>query len=172
MEQTLQDRIRERAHHLWSSGREQGDDNHYWLMAEREVLAEIAAEFSWPRPLRKRRSRRSPCRRRRSPHAKRAPRPSPRSGRKPSRRRRLTGVPHAVDLQGKEDRSTSLVDVNAAYSKPSSVTVTVCALPRHSRTSRVPGLRDASGVTTMLPLTSSSLVNASSFRWVALLNPP
>ena len=44
MEQTLQDRIRERAHHLWSNDCGQGDDNHYWLMAEREVLAEIAAE--------------------------------------------------------------------------------------------------------------------------------
>ena len=50
--------------------------------------------------------------------------------------------------------------------------VTVCVLARHSRTSRVPGLRDESGVMTMLPLTSSSFVNAASFRWVALLNPP
>ena len=44
MEQTLQDRIRERAYHLWSNGCGQWDHNHYWLMAEREVLAEIAAE--------------------------------------------------------------------------------------------------------------------------------
>ena len=44
MEQTLQDRIRERAYHLWSNGSGQGDDNDYWLMAEREVLAEIAAK--------------------------------------------------------------------------------------------------------------------------------
>jgi hypothetical protein len=44
MEQTLHDRIRERAQHLWSAGCGQADDNHYWLMAEREVLAEIAAE--------------------------------------------------------------------------------------------------------------------------------
>jgi hypothetical protein len=44
MEQTLHDRIRERAQHLWSTGCGQADDNHYWLMAEREVLAEIAAE--------------------------------------------------------------------------------------------------------------------------------
>ena len=29
MEQTLQDRIRERAHHLWSNGCGQGDDNPY-----------------------------------------------------------------------------------------------------------------------------------------------
>ena len=44
MEQTVQDRIRERAYHLWSNGCGQWDHNHYWLMAEREVLAEIAAE--------------------------------------------------------------------------------------------------------------------------------
>ena len=42
MEQALQDRIRERAHHLWSNDCGQGDDNHYWLMAEREILAEAA----------------------------------------------------------------------------------------------------------------------------------
>ena len=41
---TLKDRIRERAYHLWSNGSGQGDGNDYWLMAEREVLAEIAAE--------------------------------------------------------------------------------------------------------------------------------
>ena len=41
---TLRDRIRERAYHLWSNGCGQWDHNHYWLMAEREVLAEIAAE--------------------------------------------------------------------------------------------------------------------------------
>ena len=42
MEQTLQDRVRERAYHLWSNGSGAGND--CWLMAEREVLAEIAAE--------------------------------------------------------------------------------------------------------------------------------
>ena len=31
MVQTLQDRIRERAYHLWSNGCRQGDDNHCWL---------------------------------------------------------------------------------------------------------------------------------------------
>ena len=41
---TLRDRIRERAYHLWSNGSGHGDDNDYWLLAEREVLAEIAAE--------------------------------------------------------------------------------------------------------------------------------
>src|SRR5438552_18164269 len=33
----------------------------------------------------------------------------------------------------------------------------LCVLPRHSRTSRVPGLSDVSGVTAMLPLPFSSL---------------
>ena len=37
---------------------------------------------------------------------------------------------------------------------------------------RVPGLSDVSGVMAMLPFAFSSLVNASSWRWVALLNPP
>jgi Protein of unknown function (DUF2934) len=41
---TLRDRIRERAYHLWSNGSGQGDGNDHWLMAEREVLVEIAAE--------------------------------------------------------------------------------------------------------------------------------
>jgi hypothetical protein len=59
-----------------------------------------------------------------------------------------------------------------AYSNPFSVTATVCVLPRHSRTSRMPGLSDVSGVTAMLPFPFSSLVNASSLRSVALLNPP
>ena len=31
MEQTLQDRIRERAYHLWNDWCGQGDDNHYRL---------------------------------------------------------------------------------------------------------------------------------------------
>ena len=44
MEQTLQDRIRERAYHLWRNGSGQGNDNDCWLVAEREVLAEIAAK--------------------------------------------------------------------------------------------------------------------------------
>ena len=101
MEQALQDRIRERAHHLWSNDCGQGDDNHYWLMAEREILAEIAAEFSWPRPLRKRHSRCHPCRRRKPLRVKRALRPSRRARRKPSRhsqlRPRLACGPQAVD---------------------------------------------------------------------------
>jgi hypothetical protein len=59
-----------------------------------------------------------------------------------------------------------------AYSNPFSVTATACVLPRHSRTSRVPGLRDIPGFTTIIPLLFSSSVTASSLRCVALLNPP
>lgn len=44
MEQTPQDRIRERAYHLWNDGCGQGDETFFWVMAEREVSAEIAAE--------------------------------------------------------------------------------------------------------------------------------
>ena len=78
MEQTLQDRIRERAYHLWNNGCGQGDD-HYWLMAEREVLAEIAAGICcWPRRLRKPCSRCRPHRRRQPLCPQRAPRPRPR----------------------------------------------------------------------------------------------
>jgi choline dehydrogenase-like flavoprotein len=76
------------------------------------------------------------------------------------------------DLMQNTARDTLTRKVFPAYSKPSCVTTTVCVLARHSRTSRVPGLRDKPGVTTILPLPFSSLVNASSLRWVALLNPP
>src|SRR5260221_1528394 len=58
-----------------------------------------------------------------------------------------------------------------AYSNPSSITTTVWGLPLHSSTNLVPDLTDVSGVTAMPPLPFSSLVNASSLRWVALLNP-
>ena len=42
MEQALQDRIRQHAYFLWISGGGAGDETHYWLLAEREVLAEVA----------------------------------------------------------------------------------------------------------------------------------
>ena len=44
MEQSLQDRIRERAYHLWCNSAGQGDDSYFWLRAEQEVLAELASE--------------------------------------------------------------------------------------------------------------------------------
>jgi hypothetical protein len=43
-QQTLQDRIRERAYYLSMHRPGEGDTHHFWLAAEREVLAEIAAE--------------------------------------------------------------------------------------------------------------------------------
>lgn len=44
MEQALQDRIRQHAYFLWISGGGAGDETHFWLIAEREVLAEVAME--------------------------------------------------------------------------------------------------------------------------------
>jgi hypothetical protein len=44
MEQSLQDRIRERAYHIWNSG-VYGDETYFWLMAERELTAEITEEI-------------------------------------------------------------------------------------------------------------------------------
>lgn len=44
MAKTLEDRIRERAYILWANSGGSGDGNHFWMMAEREVLAEIEIE--------------------------------------------------------------------------------------------------------------------------------
>lgn len=44
MQLTLEERIRERAYFLSESAGGGGDDTHFWLIAEREVLAEIATE--------------------------------------------------------------------------------------------------------------------------------
>ena len=44
MQSTLEDRIRDRAYFISQAHGGAGDDRHFWLMAEREVLAEIAAE--------------------------------------------------------------------------------------------------------------------------------
>ena len=44
MELTFEDRIRERAYFLSLSGGGAGDDTHFWLIAEREVRAEVAME--------------------------------------------------------------------------------------------------------------------------------
>lgn len=41
MAKALEDRIRERAYYLSINHGGAGDNNHFWLMAEREVLAEI-----------------------------------------------------------------------------------------------------------------------------------
>ena len=44
MQVTLEDRIRDRAYFISQAHGGAGDDAQFWLMAEREVLAEIAAE--------------------------------------------------------------------------------------------------------------------------------
>jgi hypothetical protein len=44
MKLTLVDRIRQRAYFLWVSGGGAGDETHFWLTAEREVLAEVAMD--------------------------------------------------------------------------------------------------------------------------------
>ena len=50
MKLTLEDRIRQRAYFLSLSGGRAGDETHFWLIAEREVLAEIAMESAAASP--------------------------------------------------------------------------------------------------------------------------
>jgi len=40
----LEDRIRERAYFLWLDASEAGDATYFWLIAEREVSAQVAME--------------------------------------------------------------------------------------------------------------------------------
>lgn len=52
MAQTLEDRIRERAYHIWlAHGCAHGQDDQYWLQAEREILAETAATAAVGKPV-------------------------------------------------------------------------------------------------------------------------
>ena len=44
MQLALEDRIRQRAYFLSLSGSGSGDQTHFWLVAEREVLTEVARE--------------------------------------------------------------------------------------------------------------------------------
>jgi hypothetical protein len=44
MNPTLEDRIRERAYFLWLESGSAGDDIYYWLIAEREVMADVATQ--------------------------------------------------------------------------------------------------------------------------------
>ena len=60
MEQALQNRIRERAYFLWLSDGEAGDEMHFWLIAEREVLADVATNSAAPFQSAKARAKRSP----------------------------------------------------------------------------------------------------------------
>ena len=47
MQQTLQERIRERAYELWdASGRMEGQADQYWLAAERELLNKMAGQIA------------------------------------------------------------------------------------------------------------------------------
>ena len=48
MEPTLEDRIRERASFLSQSGGGAGDGTHFWLIAEREVLAAMESALASP----------------------------------------------------------------------------------------------------------------------------
>ena len=43
MDQNLENRIRERAYEIWmANGRLEGQADHHWLAAEREILAMVA----------------------------------------------------------------------------------------------------------------------------------
>lgn len=44
MNLNLEDRIRERAYFLWLDASKAGDATYFWLIAEREVLAQVAME--------------------------------------------------------------------------------------------------------------------------------
>ncbi len=46
MNLNLEDRIRERAYFLWLDASEAGDATYFWLIAEREVLAQVAMEVA------------------------------------------------------------------------------------------------------------------------------
>jgi hypothetical protein len=49
MQQVLEQRIRQRAYEIWEAvGRPEGECNHHWLTAERELLAASMAPFARP----------------------------------------------------------------------------------------------------------------------------
>ena len=50
MKLTLEDRIRQRAYFLSLSGGGAGDETHFWLVAEQEVLAEVVMESAAASP--------------------------------------------------------------------------------------------------------------------------
>ena len=50
MDQNLENRIRERAYEIWTAnGRMDGQADHHWLAAEREILATVAAPLPAPK---------------------------------------------------------------------------------------------------------------------------
>jgi Protein of unknown function (DUF2934) len=58
MDQTIENRIRERAYEIWTAhGRVHGQADQHWLAAEREILAASTAALAGkPAPKKKRRS--------------------------------------------------------------------------------------------------------------------
>jgi hypothetical protein len=63
MDQNLENRIREHAYEIWTAnGRMDGQADHHWLAAEREILAIVAARLPAPKrraPTRKKKPARS-----------------------------------------------------------------------------------------------------------------
>jgi hypothetical protein len=52
METSLQNRIRERAYHLWNAGGQiHGQAEQHWLAAEREILGQMTAETRVPQSI-------------------------------------------------------------------------------------------------------------------------
>ena len=50
MDQNLENRIRERAYEIWTAnGRMDGQADHHWLAAEREILAIVASPLPTPK---------------------------------------------------------------------------------------------------------------------------
>ncbi|MEZ5889596.1 MAG: DUF2934 domain-containing protein [Xanthobacteraceae bacterium] len=56
----LEDRIRERAYFLWLDASKAGDATYFWLIAEREVLAQVAIEAATNLQLPQAAAKRSP----------------------------------------------------------------------------------------------------------------
>jgi len=63
MELSLEDRIRRRAYFLWIDSGGAGDDVYFWLIAEGQVLAEVAVEAETARQITATEPELSPARR-------------------------------------------------------------------------------------------------------------
>jgi len=63
MELSLEDRIRRRAYFLWLDGGGAGNDVYFWLIAEGQVLAEVAVEAETARQITATEGELSPARR-------------------------------------------------------------------------------------------------------------
>jgi hypothetical protein len=63
MDQSLENRIRQRAYEIWTThGCVDGHADQHWLAAEREILAAATAELVRDRPLQQKKKRRPPAR--------------------------------------------------------------------------------------------------------------